>query len=163
MEPRSHAGIRKNGIKWLSDTLPHILTLVLGTVVMGLCRWWLAPIYLLISFLGLLWFLTHICPYCGAYGSPSCPSGYGLLSVRLVSRKKGSFRKAFLRNIWSVALEWFIPLITGIVFLVISFDLVLLVLLGLFVLVSFVVLPLTMRKKGCANCPQRKNCPWKGN
>ncbi len=163
MEPRSHAGIRKNGIKWLSDTLPHILTLVLGTVVMGLCRWWLAPIHLLISFLGLLWFLTHICPYCGAHGTKACPSGYGILSAKLIRRKEGDFRKAFLRNIWSVAVEWFLPLVTGVVFLFISFDPFLLAALVLFVLISFIMLPLASRNKGCSNCPQRKNCPWKGN
>ncbi len=162
MDRRSIHDSSRPGIRWLSDTFPHFLTLALGTVVMGLCIWWLAPIYLLISLLGLLWFLTHICPYCGAYGSRACPSGYGLISARLVGRKRGDFRKAFLRNIWSVAIEWFIPLIVAIVFLVLSFDLLLLVVLALFVLVSFVVLPLTTRKKGCSHCPQRKDCPWQG-
>ena len=155
-------GGRRSGIRWLSDTFPHILTLVLGTVVMGLCKWYLAPLYLLISLFGLIWFLTRICPYCGAFGSKACPSGYGLLSAKLTGRKEGSFRKAFLTNIWSVALEWFVPLVIGTVFLVLSFDPFLLTALVLFVLVSFVILPLASKKKGCSNCPQGKDCPWKG-
>ncbi len=153
--------MRKGGIKWFSDTLPHLLTMGLGSVVMFLCSPLLAPIYLLICSLGMLWFWGHICPYCKGYGSLGCPSGNGIISSKLYNRKEGDFKKAFLRNIWAVALQWFIPLLVGIVYLVLDFDIFRLIALLMFIGVAFILLPAVTKAQGCSNCPQRHNCSWK--
>jgi len=147
--------------KWFKNALPHILTLLYGTAVLGYCNWLFAAAYMLVTALGMLWFLRSICPYCRAYGSKACPSGYGMVSARLFDRRQGSFRKAFLMNIWVVALQWFVPLMGGLICLIIEPDPILLVLLIIFVLVAFVYLPFASKRKGCGSCPQKRDCPWK--
>ncbi|MEA3558737.1 MAG: hypothetical protein U9R75_05725 [Candidatus Thermoplasmatota archaeon] len=144
----------------LSDLLPHLLTLGLGSAVMFSCSIWLGMGHIIISILGMFWFWGAICTKCNGYGSYGCPSGYGKISAVFFRREEGDFRKAFKRNIISVALQWFIPLIFGVICLVISFSVLTAVLLGTFIIIAFIVLPVSSRGKGCARCPQRKECLW---
>jgi len=57
---------------------------------------------------------------------------------------------------------WVVPAIVGIVSLAYEFSLLKLILIGAFVLISFVLLPLMSKKKGCSSCPQRGECAWMG-
>ncbi len=156
------ADLAEGGVRWSWDTIPHLLTLSLGAILMFRCSILLGLIYIIIAALGMVWFLAFICTRCNAYGHKSCPSGYGLISKRFFKKRKGDFRRAFKLNIISVALQWFIPTGCGIFFLIKKFDPVLLILLIVFIMVAYVYLPLAARKKGCDTCPQRKDCPWKG-
>ncbi len=154
--------LSESGIRWSWDTIPHLLTLSLGTILMLKISILLGLIYVLIAASGMIWFFAFICTRCNAYGHRSCPSGYGLISSRFFKKRKGDFRRAFKLNIISVALQWFIPTGFGVYFLIRSFDPVLLVLFIIFIIVAYVYLPLAARRKGCDACPQRQDCPWKG-
>ena len=141
--------------------ISHEIVLILGALVFALCSWQAALLYLLVSLLGTLWFLKSICPHCLSYGTELCQSGYGLLSSKLFKRpEKTNFKRAFKRNIWVVALQWFLPLLGGIYCLYLTFDYVLLALIIIFVLIAFVWLPTRSKKEGCARCPQRHDCAW---
>lgn len=141
--------------------ISHIVVITLGVLVIGQCSLPWAGLYLLMSVCGVIWFWGTICPHCRGFGSPACPSGYGMISSRFFDKPETvDFRKAFNRNILSVALQWFVPLFSGIVCLYDSFDPVLLATLVVFVLVAFVWLPMTSKRKGCAKCPQRSECGW---
>jgi len=139
----------------------HALVLMLGTLVMVQCSYLAGLLYVVVSLLGSLWFMATICPHCRAYGTRACKSKYGLMSSKLFKRPEIiDFRRAFRRNIASVAIPWFIPLLGGIYCLYLSFDLYLLATLVVFALVAFVWLPVRSKKGGCASCPQRTECGW---
>jgi len=141
--------------------ISHEIVLLLGALVFVQCSWLAALLYLMVSLLGTLWFLFSICPHCLTYGTELCSSGYGLLSSKLFKRREErNFKRAFKRNIWVVALQWFLPLLGGIYCLYLSFDLILLTTVIIFVLIAFVWLPTRSKKEGCARCPQRKDCAW---
>ncbi len=149
------------GIRWKWDTIPHLLTTTLGSILMFMHSIPMGIFYLLVTIIGMFWFWGFICTRCNAYGHPSCPSGYGMISSWFFKRKDGDFRKAFKRNIFSVTFQWFIPLAVGIYDIIIDTDIIRIALLIVFILVAFVYLPLAARKKGCDSCPQKGNCPWK--
>ena len=149
--------------KQVVHSIPLYVTYGLGTAVCWLYAPWAALLYVGVCAFGNLWFIVTICPHCGAYNR-GCPSGYNLCAQRLV--KKGSpkrFKEAFKRNVWAVALSWFVPLVFGALILWPSFPtvpLVPLALLVVFCVMAFGVLPFGMRKEGCSRCPNRKNCPY---
>ena len=148
-------------MKETSVDISHALVLTLGTVVLLQCSYLAALLYVVVSLLGSVWFMANICPHCRAYGTMACKSKYGLLSSWLFKRPETiDFRRAFKRNIASVAVQWFIPLLGGIYCLYLSFDIYLLTTLVVFALVAFVWLPVRSRKGGCATCPQRTECGW---
>lgn len=139
----------------------HLVVIILGVLVIAQCSILVATLYILMSVCGIIWFIGRICPHCKGFGSHACPSGYGMISSRFFRKPDTiNFRKAFNRNIMSVALQWFIPLFAGIVCLYDSFDPVSAATLILFILVAFIWLPMTSKKKGCAQCPQRRECGW---
>jgi len=155
---KNESDTRKNGPK---VDVSHIMVITLGTIVMAQCSLLLTAVYILITVTGIIWMMATICPHCVGFGSTACPSGYGMISSRFFSKPdKVDFRKAFNRNITSVALQWFIPLITATVCLYDSFDPILTVSLVIFIIIAFVWLPMTSKKKGCAKCPQRNECAW---
>jgi hypothetical protein len=144
-------------------SIPHIMVLCLGTLIFFLIHPLLALGYLFVGIASMAYFFRYICTRCAGHGSEGCPSGYGLVSGRLFIRDRSiPFRTAFKRNIWSVAIQWFLPLGAGIAFMIVDPDPILLVVMVVFCLVAFVWLPIASRSKGCEVCPQRKDCPWKG-
>ncbi|HHD16834.1 MAG TPA: hypothetical protein ENK47_09005 [Euryarchaeota archaeon] len=151
----------EEGIRWSYDTIPHILTVLLGLVVMFMGHELWGAFYMLVVIFGMLRFWSSICTRCRAYSSPSCPSGYGIISARLFPQREGDFERAFRRNIISVSLQWFIPLIVGAFYLVFRFDTLLLAVYLAFVVVGFVVVPAAARMKGCGSCPQKAECPFR--
>lgn len=141
--------------------ISHFVTILLGFIVLVQCHYLLAVMYVIISVMGLMWFLGTICPHCRAYGTPFCKSGYGRLSARLFKKpKEPNFRRAFKRNIVSVTFQWFIPLVAGVWCLYTDYTDLLLITFIMFILVAFIWLPLGSRQKGCKNCPQRDDCSW---
>ena len=141
--------------------ISHSITILLGSIVLIQCNFLLTILYVIISVMGLMWFLGTICPHCRAYGTSRCKSGYGRLSATLFNRpKETNFRRAFKRNIVSVTFQWFIPLFAGLYCLYLSYTPLLMSTYILFILVAFLWLPLNSRRKGCKNCPQRNECGW---
>lgn len=149
----------------LVHSIPHMITLVLGVVIFGMCHILLAPVYALVAASSMLYFLYNICTRCFGYGSMGCPSGYGILSARMFDRRRDiPFKTAFKKHIWSVAIQWFLPLGAGIACLDFRYpplDLPLVLAMVVFILVAFVWLPISARHKGCSTCPQSRDCPWK--
>jgi hypothetical protein len=150
----------------LIHSIPHFLVLALGILIFALIHPLLAVAYSVVVIASTVYFLKYICTRCASYGSKFCPSGYGILSGKLFPRNRDiTFRKAFKRHIWAVAVQWFLPLGAGIAWIVKGLpdmDWILIATMMIFIIVAFVWLPIASRHKGCDVCPQRKDCPFKG-
>jgi len=151
----------------LIHNIPYLATILLGAVVLyfsfddSLVRILLAGAFILYGILSTIWFMMFLCVHCHSYGSQKCHSGFGLLAAKL--KKRGNpalFRSMFKRHIGVVFPSWFVPLIVGIVSLAYEFTLPKVVLISLFVINSFFILPLASKNRGCSDCPQRSDCPW---
>jgi hypothetical protein len=148
---------------------------VLGAVILragitaSILGWILASVYLLYGIGGALWIMIFLCPYCHFWNTTACPCGYGRIAARLREKKlqEGTddnlFRKKFRRHIPVIVPLWFIPVVVGVVCIRSSFSWLLLVLLVVFAVDAFVVLPVLSRKHGCVECPQKDLCPWMGD
>lgn len=149
------------------DNLPYMIMTFLGALIfiVGLKTsfwgWLLASLYIVYSIVGAFWIMLFICPYCHYYGTHGCPCGYGLISEKFRLKKdENQFRKKFKRHIPVIYPVWMIPTIASIGFLIQKFSTLVLVLLILFAIDAFIILPLVSRKVGCTNCPQKDQCPW---
>jgi len=139
----------------------HLITVGMGVLIMLHHSIYATTLYLLITLLGTLWFMSRICSTCTLWGSTRCPSGYGVISSKLFPRVEAkSFETAFKQNIFTVALQWFIPLTVGTYLLYVDFKPTLALLLLSFIIFSFVVLPMRSKGSSCRTCPQRGRCPW---
>lgn len=120
-----------------------------------------AALYFCYGLLGSLWIIIFMCPSCVLYDNKACPCGYGVISAKI--RKKGDhlhFREKFKKHIPVIVPQWLIPPSAGIMYLVQEFSVLMLVLLILFCVQAFVVLPLFSRHYGCKDCPQKEECAW---
>jgi len=149
------------------DNLPYAVMILLGAIIIALglrLLWWAwiaAGAYLAYGVLGSFWIILFLCPHCANYGKRSCPSGYALLSAKL--RPAGDtalFTKKFKQHIPVIVPLWIIPVLIGGLLAFKSFSWPLVILLGMFILESFIILPLVSKSHGCKNCPQREACPW---
>lgn len=151
---------------WI-DNLPYIIMVILGASMLFIgfgsssWKWTTSILFLIYGVVGAFWIILLICPYCHFYDTRSCPCGYGKIAARFRQKKDDSlFVKKFRNHIPVIVPLWIIPTIAGVTFLVLSFSLPMLILLALFAVDSFVILPLTSTKYGCAHCPQKNECPW---
>jgi len=125
--------------------------------------WAAACAYLIYAVAGAFWIMIFLCPYCARWNTMSCPCGYGRIAAMLRQKKDaGRFKEKFKRHIPVIVPLWFIPILAGVPLVVRSFSWLMLVLLIVFALVAFIVLPLFSTKYGCADCPERNSCPWMG-
>jgi hypothetical protein len=171
----------------LINNLPYIAMIALGTAVLFvgintiLWKWAAATAYLIYGVAGVFWIILFLCPFCRYYDTRFCPCGYGRIAAKL--RKQGSldpgvtsaepgpsegipqdcFDEKFRKHIPVIVPLWFIPILVGVPLWVSSFSLVLLVLMVVFALNSFVILPLFSTRHGCKECPQQDSCPWMRN
>lgn len=153
---------------WLAN-LPYIIMVCTGAAVLvlgGNNQTWAraaAGVYALYGIAGALWTMIFICPYCAYYGTRGCPCGYGMLATKLVEKAQHEcFAEQFRKHIPVIVPLWFIPALAGGWMLWRQFDSTLAVLLGVFVVDAFVILPLFSRRHGCSECPQKDSCPWMG-
>ena len=133
----------------------------LGAVVVGVLWWPLALVYLGYGVLSTFLFIALICPYCSNYHTRSCPNAYHLLSI---SRPRGGrkFADQFNRYVYVTFPAWFVPPAVGLYLLIANFSWLVLVLVILFVLFGFVVVP-RLSRDVCATCKNARNCPrYKG-
>ena len=151
----------------LINNIPYIAMTVLGTAIFvvdfGSSTWGMiaAAAYLAYGVAGAFWIMIFVCPYCGYWNSRSCPCGYGRIAARF--RKKSPvecFDEKFKKHIPVIVPLWFIPILAGLPVVIRSFSWTPLVLLIIFALDAFVVLPLVSTKHGCRECPQKDLCPW---
>lgn len=147
--------------------LPYFIMLLLGAVIMA---WGFgfstvavagAVGYVVYGAVGAVWVMVFVCRYCGYHDTRGCPCGYGVLAARLV-RKGGRecFAPKFKRHIPVIVPLWLIPPACGAIALSRASSHALTWLVGLFVVNSFVILPLVSRRHACSECPQKDGCPW---
>ena len=151
----------------LVNNLPYIAMVCLGAAVLAVgfagSAW--GPIltcaYLVYGAAGALWIMLFVCPCCQYWNSKSCPCGYGRIAARFRAKNLvDPFDEKFKRHIPVIVPLWFYPVLAGLAVVIRSFSWTLLVLLVVFAVDAFVVLPLLSVKHGCKGCPQKKRCPW---
>ena len=168
MDPHGHSGAREYSIfAVVISNLPYAAMILLGSMIMlvGLeySRWgYIAGgAYVVYGALGALWIICFLCPYCVSHGTRLCPCGYGILSARLrAKRDTALFTRKFKRHIAIIVPLWLVPVVVGSLLALNSFRWPIVILLGVFILDSFVLLPLISRSYGCNECPQKGVCPW---
>ncbi len=158
-----------SGAQELVNNIPYIAMTVLGAAIFVVgfvdpARGWIAAsAYVTYSVMGAIWIMTFVCPHCQRWNTGSCPCGYGRFAARLGKKKDSDhFKEKFKKHIPVIVPLWFVPILFGAGLVVRSFSWPLLVLLVVFALEAFIVLPLFSKKRGCAECPQRDSCPWMG-
>jgi len=151
------------------NNLPYTVMTLLGAAifVVGFANpvwgWLCASAYVIYCIVGAFWIIVFLCPYCERHNTMNCPCGYGRIAALLQEKKDvEQFRKKFKRHIPVIVPLWFIPVVGGVVFLVRSFSRPMVILLVVFVLVAFVILPLFSKRHGCTDCLQKESCPWMG-
>lgn len=151
----------------LINNIPYITMVVLGAAIFaaGLASpVWAAMavvLYVIYGLAAVFWLIVFLCPYCNYWDTRSCPCGYGRIAARLRRRKdSGYFDQKFKKHIPVIVPLWFIPVLVGGPILIGSFSWLLLVLLVVFCLDAFIVLPVFSARHGCKKCPQKGFCPW---
>jgi len=151
------------------NNVPYIAMTVLGAAIFVVgfenpgWGWIAASAYVTYSVMGAIWIMIFLCPYCPRWKTRSCPCGYGRIAAKLRGQKdSGHFKEKFKKHIPVIVPLWFVPVLVGALLAVRSFSWPLLVLLVVFAVDAFIVLPWFSKKHGCANCPQRDSCPWMG-
>jgi hypothetical protein len=151
----------------LINNTAYIAMILLGTVILifsygGSSGGWISAIaYLAYGIAGAIWIMVFVCPYCRYFNTRSCPCGYGHIAARFRAKETVEcFNEKFKKHIPVIVPLWFIPIVAGVVPLIRSFSLPLLVMLIIFAINAFVVLPLVSTKHGCKECPQKETCPW---
>ena len=151
----------------LVNNIPYMAMTILGTAIFvvgfGSSAWGLiaAAAYLAYGAAGAFWIMIFVCPYCRYWNSKSCPCGYGRIAARF--REKNvieCFDEKFKKHIPVIVPLWFIPILAGLPVVIRNFSWTLLVLLFIFAVDAFVILPLISTKHGCKECPQKDLCPW---
>jgi len=150
-----------------AHNIPYIAMIVLGAAVFVMAfrnsSWGpiAAAAYFAYGVIGALWIMVFVCPYCRYWDSNSCPCGYGRIAA--LFREKSSvecFDEKFKKHIPVIVPLWFIPLLAGLPVVINSFSWTNLILIVIFALDAFVVLPMISTKHGCKECPQKNTCPW---
>ena len=149
------------------NNLPYLTMLILGDAILlfafdnrttGTIT---ASIYALYGLIGAFWIMVFICPYCRFWGTGDCPCGYGIIATHFTEKKNPQlFSEKFKRHIPVIVPLWFIPVILGGVVMMMDFSFLLLIMLILFAIDSFILLPVLSKKHGCTHCPQKQDCPW---
>lgn len=158
---------RYSGLETTIANIPYVAMVLIGTVTIAYAYGFSvralvgATGYFAYGVVGALWIMVFVCPYCAFYATRGCPCGYGVISARIV--KKGDhdcFETKFKRHIPVIVPLWIIPIVCGGIVLWGSFSWLLLGLVLVFIVVSWIVLPIVSRKHGCVDCPQKSDCPW---
>jgi len=147
--------------------LPYAVMILLGTATIALgfhlAPWGVAGAlaYAACGLGGALWIMVFVCPCYLYFDTRGCPCGYGAVAAKFARKgDRECFSQKFKRHIPVIVPLWVVPLAAGVLALVDSFHWWLLVLLGVFVVNSYVLLPLLAKRHSCGDCPQRAGCPW---
>ena len=151
----------------LINNTAYIVMILLGTVILiasygSSARGWISAVaYLAYGAAGSIWIMVFVCPYCRYWNTRSCPCGYGRIAARFRAKETVEcFNQKFKKHIPVIVPLWFIPIVVGVVPLIRNFSLPLLVMLIIFAVNAFIILPLVSTKHGCKECRQKDTCPW---
>ena len=155
------------GLETLVANLPYMVMVVLGAGTIAVAfdgaPWAFvgAAGYFVYGVVGAFWIMVFMCPSCAYYGTRECPCGYGMISAKLArQRDLACFSAKFKIHIPVIVPIWLIPAVCGGVVLYHSFSWTVVVLVVVFVVNSYVILPLVAKRHSCADCPQKEDCPW---
>ena len=142
----------------LRENAWQLVMYALGIALCALWHWALALVYILLCGVSNILFMKWVCPYCAHYGMGTCKAGFHILSGGRFKPTPGrTFGQQFRRFVIVMVPGWLIPPLIGILLLVDHFSWPVLILLGLFCLVGFVILPKDARRH-CEDCPMM-DCP----
>jgi hypothetical protein len=143
---------------------PLFMAWLFGSIIMFRLNLFAMVDYILLCIVYIVIFLGLICTYCPLYGTTSCASKFGNIAERLFAKRdERKFSRQFKIFSPVLSLLWILPLVAGIYQLIIGFSWFLLVILILFTISGFVLVPLLPRLTVCRNCPVRNDCPWMKN
>ncbi len=147
--------------------IPYAVMVLIGTIIIAYsynvsgAAYTAAIGYFTYGVMGALWIMIFVCPFCAFYAKKGCPCGYGIISAKIVKKSGGNrFPEKFKRHIPVIVPLWLIPIVCGGIALWDSFSWMLAVLVLVFIIESWIILPLVSVKHGCVDCPQKDNCPW---
>jgi hypothetical protein len=147
--------------------LPYAAMILLGAATIALSfprsPWALAGalVYAAAGLAGAVWIMIFVCPYCAYFDTRGCPCGYGTVAARLARKgDRECFTQKFKRHIPVIVPLWIVPGVVGGAALAQSFGWRLLLLVLVFAVNSFVILPWLSKRHSCGDCPQRAGCPW---
>lgn len=151
----------------LINNTAYIAMILLGAAILvtgygGSTGGWVsAAAYLAYGIAGSVWIMVFVCPFCRYFDTRSCPCGYGRIASRFREKETVEcFDEKFKKHIPVIVPLWFIPIVAGVIPLIRSFSPALLVMLIVFAVNAFIILPLVSTKHGCRECPQKETCPW---
>ncbi len=151
----------------LIDNIPYIVMTIVGAIIillgfeLSVLGWIFSIMYILYGILGAVWIMIFICPYCHFFNTRACPCGYGIIAVKFNKKKSiENFAQKFKKHIPVIVPLWLIPVLVGGYFIIINLNWLILILIFVFSINSFIILPLVSKKYGCAHCPQKDTCPW---
>jgi len=145
----------------LIENGPMLLIWALGAIIMFYFGWLATLAYLVFCIFSVIWFIRFICTYCVNLRTGYCESGLGNIGHLLFAPNRPKFfRRQFHRNIAIQFPIWFIPPIVAIYSLVMQFSYAMLILLIMFCIIAFGVLPYESTRKVCDDCPMKYSCPW---
>jgi hypothetical protein len=149
--------------------IPYLGMIFLGSVTIayasGFSLWGNAGAFGFLAYgvSGAFWIMVFVCPYCHYYSSRGCPCGYGMISAKIVKKgDKDCFAQKFKRHIPVIVPLWIIPVVWGGLELYSTFSWTLLIIVLVFIIESWIILPIVSKKHGCVECPQKDRCPWMG-
>ena len=156
-------GNKKRRKRTFLHNLPEYIMYVLGSIIMAFFGILFLIAYVVYGFLSTLWYMRFVCTYCPHFDKIKCPSGYSIIAGKLFKKRDASkFEIMFKRHMGSVILSWFAPVIAGIYILINKVSIVMIILLVVFILDAFIILPWVSRKYGCNYCDLSDRCPWMG-
>jgi hypothetical protein len=145
----------------LVENGPMLTMWALGAIILSYFGWLASMIYIVFCIFSIIWFIRFICTYCVNSRTGYCESGLGNIGHSLFApRPPRFFGRQFKRNIAIQFPIWFIPPIVAIYALIKQFSYAMLLLLIIFCIIAFVILPYESTKKVCDDCPMRYSCPW---
>jgi len=150
--------MQRNAWTILRENALQIVMYLLGAVLSGLLWPLLGGIYFAYGLFSNYLYMAWVCPYCGHYRLASCAAGFDLLSAgRFRPRPGRSFGSEFRRRSWVLYPGWFLPPVAGLYLLLSDFSWPVAVLLLVFCLDAFWLLPKAAQKH-CAAC-ETSDCP----
>jgi hypothetical protein len=146
----------------LIHNIPLLSMFTLGALISGYVNLYLGIGYIIATIIGNYLFIILICAYCPHYGSKTALCGYGLITKYLAEHRRPSeFKSQFKKYIAVLFPPWFVPLIAGIIYLIYSFDWVVLILLIIFIILAFGVVLYVSFTQSCKTCKLKNSCPWR--
>jgi len=133
---------------------------LLGTILFAFVRWPLGVIYAGYCTFSVVLYMAMMCPYCPHHSARTCPAGYHHISAQFFQPKEGRhFADQFRRVTVAMVPGWGLPPVVGLYLFITDFSWVVVVVVLLFCLVGFWILPKGSRQQ-CERCENAENCPW---